>query len=313
MWIGDTTCNWDHLVRSLVICCTVSLSGFSFCGSDIPGFFLDPTAELSTRGYQMGCMLPFFRAHADRHTEKREPYLFESPYKEAMIRAVETRYELLPYYYTAFHRHRVTNQAVIRPVFNYDEGCFHKDQILIGDRLMGKAIVTEGCTTTEVYLPDFGNDFWYQRHQADKLSSGETVTINCEITTDSEVPIFVKGGSIVPEFFDVRKQGVKSLWQIKKQPAAAVQLWVYPDAAGKAVGYLYQDDGFTFDYAEGRFNLFKLEFEAADGKATASVKYLHKGFDGQRLEWTLRVVGCSQLVELELDEVTEAKAEFDLM
>ena len=108
--------------------------------------------------------------------------------------------------YTAFHRHRVTNQAVVRPVFNYDEGIFVKDQIFIGDRLMGKGIVKDGIMKTEVYLPDFGGGFWYQRHKSIQYNSGETISINCEIKEDSEVPIFVKGGSIIPEFFDIRKQ-----------------------------------------------------------------------------------------------------------
>lgn len=123
-----------------------------------------------------------------------------------MINAIETRYELAIYYYTAFHRHRVTNQAVVRPVFDYEKGEFVKDQVFIGDRLMAKAIVHNHVKEAEVYLPDFGSGNWYERHSSTQHNSGSTITIDCEITQDSQVPIFVKGGSVIPEFFDVRKQ-----------------------------------------------------------------------------------------------------------
>ena len=99
IWIGDSTWKWDHLQKSITLCWTISLSGISFWGFDTPGFFEDPTPEFCARGYQIGCMFPFFRAHSDRKTKRREPYLFESPFKEVMIRAIETRYELLMYYY----------------------------------------------------------------------------------------------------------------------------------------------------------------------------------------------------------------------
>ena len=124
-----------------------------------------------------------------------------------MINCVETRYELVMYYYTAFYNHRLTGQAVMRPVFDYRSGDFYNEQVYIGERLMGKAFVHEGMTETEVFFPEYdGGKIWYQRHRSTQYTAGETISINCEIKEDSEVPIFVKGGSIIPEFFDIRKQ-----------------------------------------------------------------------------------------------------------
>lgn len=206
MWIGDSHCKWDHIKKYIPMCTTVSLSGFSFCGFDTPGFFEDPTKEFCVRGYQIGCLFPFFRAHSDRKTKRREPYLFESPYKEAMINAIETRYELMMIFYTSFYKHYVSNKPVMRPVIDYNTGEIYRDQVYIGDYLMGKAIVNEGATTETVYLPEFeGSDIWYRRHSPEKLSSNTTVEIDCEITESSITPIFVRGGSIIPEFFDIRK------------------------------------------------------------------------------------------------------------
>ena len=105
MWIGDSHAKWDHIKRYIPMCTTVSMSGFSFCGFDTPAFFEDPTPEFCVRGYQVGCLFPFFRAHSDRKTPRREPYLFSNPFKDAMINAIVTRYEIMPYYYTTFFHH----------------------------------------------------------------------------------------------------------------------------------------------------------------------------------------------------------------
>ena len=76
---------------------------------------------------------------------------------------------------------------------------------------------------------------------------------------------------------------VKSLWQIRKQSSADVRLWVYPDELGSAVGYLYQDDGFTFDCDQGHFNLYRFEFESEAGKGSITVSCIHNGYSGQIL------------------------------
>lgn len=43
MWTGDIFANWDHLSYVLPMMLTLSLTGISFTGSDVPGFFKDPT------------------------------------------------------------------------------------------------------------------------------------------------------------------------------------------------------------------------------------------------------------------------------
>lgn len=82
-----------------------------------------------------------------------------------MINAVETRYELVMYFYTAFYNLKLTNQAVMRPVFNYLTGEFYKEQVYIGERLMARPIVQEGMTSAQVFFPEYeGGKVWYERH-----------------------------------------------------------------------------------------------------------------------------------------------------
>lgn len=43
MWTGDIFSNWDHLSYVLPMMLSLSLGSISFTGSDVPGFFKDPT------------------------------------------------------------------------------------------------------------------------------------------------------------------------------------------------------------------------------------------------------------------------------
>jgi alpha 1,3-glucosidase len=208
MWIGDTTCSWDHLQRFIPICSTISMAGFSFCGFDTPGFYKNPEPEYFVRGYQMGCLFPFFRAHADRETYRREPYLFQSPYKEAMVNAVETRYEMLMYYYTSFFYYRITGQPIMRPVIDYKTGKLYRDQVFVGDHMMAKTTVSEGVTEDTAFLPKVkGSNIWYRRHSGEIEAAGTNVKVDSKITELSKPHIFVQGGVIIPEFYDVCKNG----------------------------------------------------------------------------------------------------------
>ncbi|CAN0877416.1 Probable glucan 1,3-alpha-glucosidase [Linum grandiflorum] len=76
VWTGDNTADWDHLRASVPMLLTLGLSGISFSGADVGGFFGNPEPELLVRWYQLGAFYPFFRAHAHQDTKRREPWLF---------------------------------------------------------------------------------------------------------------------------------------------------------------------------------------------------------------------------------------------
>lgn len=57
MWTGDNAADWSHLAISFPMCLTVAISGFSFCGADIGGFFHNPDVELLQRWYQVSLLI----------------------------------------------------------------------------------------------------------------------------------------------------------------------------------------------------------------------------------------------------------------
>ncbi len=55
---------------------SIGITGNTFSGADVGGFFGNPDAELMVRWYQLGALYPFFRGHAHLEAKRREPWLF---------------------------------------------------------------------------------------------------------------------------------------------------------------------------------------------------------------------------------------------
>ena len=102
IWTGDNEAKWEHLRAAAPMLLTIGVSGLTFAGADVGGFFKHPTPELMTRWYQAGSFQPFFRAHAHIETPRREPWLFGEGVLATLRDVVRTRYSYLPLWYTLF-------------------------------------------------------------------------------------------------------------------------------------------------------------------------------------------------------------------
>lgn len=63
---------------------SLSMTGMSFCGTDVGGFFGHPSGELYTRWYQAAAFHPFLRSHAHIDSPKREPWNYDYQYLDAI-------------------------------------------------------------------------------------------------------------------------------------------------------------------------------------------------------------------------------------
>ena len=75
MWCGDSQSIYDDIPATLNMLLANSVSGIIFGGSDLPGFAGIPEEDLWVQEYQIGVFYPFFRAHANKDTLVREPWL----------------------------------------------------------------------------------------------------------------------------------------------------------------------------------------------------------------------------------------------
>ncbi|CAG8548749.1 3175_t:CDS:10 [Ambispora leptoticha] len=245
IWTGDNMAKWSHLAASSPMLLSIGISGISFAGADVGGFFGDPDIELLVRWYQTGAFQPFFRAHSHIDTKRREPWLFGEPHTTRIRNAIRERYALLPYWYTVFQEASETGMPVIRPmfvVFPEDEETFEiEDQYFVGDSLLVKPIVTEGQTSTEIYLSN--NEIYYDYFTFDPVRGSGRIKVDAPI---EKFPVLLRGGSIIP-----RRQRIRQSSALMRLDPLTLLVGI--DQNGEAKGSLYMDDGETYNYQNGDY------------------------------------------------------------
>ena len=149
MWSGDCRADWAHFNLTVPILLQSSISGYSFIGSDVPGFFNDPPSEeFVVRTYQVGSLFPFFRAHAHHDAKRREPWTFSQETCQRIRSSILLRYKLMPYIYSAFYQSHLRGDPIMRPLwysFPSEEGVNKEEtQFMLGDSLMICPVLSEG-------------------------------------------------------------------------------------------------------------------------------------------------------------------------
>ncbi|KAF9784102.1 alpha-glucosidase [Thelephora terrestris] len=265
MWTGDNMGTWEHMAVGIPMVLSNSISGMSFTGADVGGFFGNPEPEMLTRWYFVGAFSPFFRAHAHIDTKRREPYLLAEPYKSIVREIIRLRYSLLPVWYTAFRESSVTGLPVTRPQYvvlpKNEAGFSIDDQYYVGaSGLLVKPITEAGITETTVHIGEdqVYYDF-YTGHAYRGSVKGKSVTVPAPLERG---PLLIRGGSILPS----RDRPRRSSALMKRDPFT---LKVALSQSGNASGELYLDDGESYDHREGNF--IWREFVAESTKKTVTI------------------------------------------
>jgi len=255
IWTGDTGATWDYLQKTVPQLLSLSLCGISFCGGDVGGFLGDPETELAVRWYQLGTYMPYFRAHSEITTQRREPWLYEKKYFDIIKESIKERYRMLPYWYSCFEEHCRTAVPVLRPVWfdqaNVDaETMKEQERFLVGDGLLVVPILEANRTSIKGVLNGLDGR-WYDYHSKNEVFGDEEIKTGLE-----RIGCFVKGGNVIPTF-DIRSY-VKSSQDAKE---SNVHLLIAVDDEDSAKGKMYFDDGETFNYKSGAFARKNIEFQ----------------------------------------------------
>jgi alpha-glucosidase len=261
MWTGDTTSTWETLALSIPVFQTLGLSGEPFVGSDIGGFIGRGNGELLARSYQVGFLAPFCRNHKTIDGYDQEPWRFGKYYEDIIRKYLKLRYRLMPFLYTTLENAHRTGVPLFRPlVLNYqsDENTFNlDDQFIVGDDLLVAPIAKPDVTSRLVYLPE---GKWYDYWTNKPLAGGSTIRADAPLDT---VPMYVRGGSIIPLGPDMKFVGEK--------PLDPINFNIYPDERGAASAVLYEDDGESPGYSSGVFRRTAVAYGTAAGRATIRV------------------------------------------
>ena len=259
-WSGDINNDFPTFEAQVPLGLNTGLSGVPYWGTDVGGFFhtVPETGELYARWFQFGAFTPIFRSHGWVWRE-HVPWA-HGPEVEAICRRyAELRYRLLPYTYTLAWQAYTQGLPLMRPlVLNYpdDPRAWTLDhEYLWGDDLLVAPVTREGATAWPVYLPP-GSwfDFWTsERHQG---PGGVTVGAPLD-----RLPLLVRGGAILPLGPVVQHTG--------ERPLDELTLQIYPEGVSRFE--LYEDDGRSNGYRQGRYALTPIECVAEPGRVTVRI------------------------------------------
>lgn len=239
-WTGDIRSTWKALADTPTSLLNWSLAGMPYSACDIGGFHGEnPSPEMLSRWMEAGVFFPVMRSHSSIDRTPRFPWLYGPEAEKAIRKAIDLRYQLIPYYYSLAHDTFETGIPVMRPLimeFPNDTNASNlSDQWLMGSSLMAAPILQPGGKRS-VYLPE---GTWYVFGTNTTLEGNQTIDVTAGL---DEIPMYVKAGTILPLGPVIQ--------HTSELPGGPLEVQVYP---GKDASFtLVEDDGATKDYLKGR-------------------------------------------------------------
>lgn len=285
-WLGDNLSRWDHLWLSMPMAGGLGISGQAFVGADIGGFKGNSNAELYLRWIQYGVLTPFCRNHSEIGNVDQYAWTWGPVIEQWARDAIRLRYRLMPYLYASFLRAAETGAPVQRPlVFDHQYDPTVRDlddEFLLGPDLLVAPVFEPGCTARQVYLPA---GTWYDWHSGEVVEGG---TFRVAPTPMATIPIFARGGSVIPMWPDAPASTTGY------QPSAIELHLFVPGADGTHTCLLQEDDGLTFAAQEGSRYRTTLEVTRAGGRLTVRGDVDGAGYEGfAREDFDLVVHGAT--------------------
>lgn len=295
VWSSDISPTWDTLQRQIPTGLDVAASGITNWSNDTGGWqylpaehhpahppLLDPSdardnvggyddfPELYTRWFEYAAFLPIFRTHGSRIYN--ETWSYGKQAEPILEKYLRLRYQLLPYIYSLSYSVYQTGAPNMRALFmdfpDDPKVADLRDEYMFGPAFLVAPVTEQGSTSRPVYLP--AGTAWYNYWTNERFDGGQTITVNAPIDT---IPLFVRAGSIVP-----LGEAIESTSQVQK----LAKLRVYPGTDGDFT--LYQDDGKTYGYEKGKFQITSLHWDNAAAKLSHTGEAAWTAPDAQIVE-----------------------------
>ena len=270
-WSSDIRPTWQALREQIPTGLNVCASGLPYWSSDTAGWqglpkeshpphlLLDPNdardtvkqdddyPELFVRWFQYSVFCPTFRLHGSRR--HNEVWSYGKAAEPILVKYLKLRYQLLPYMYAQAHKTEETGAPFMRALFmdfpSDPKVIGLNDEYMFGPAFLVAPITSQDTTSRAIYLPA-GTD-WYDFWTNQRYTGGQSITADAPI---DKLPLFVRAGSILPLGDEIENT---------TQTQKITELRVYPGADGDAT--VYSDDGHTYDYEKGQFQLATLHFD----------------------------------------------------
>lgn len=234
-WSGDVNRTWGGLKSQPEISLQMGIQGLAYMHSDLGGFAGDNLDdELYARWLQYGVFQPIYRPHAQEEVPS-EPVFREAKTKALVKRAIELRYQLLPYNYTLAYQNSSTGLPLMRPLFFEQPDSLNlyevADTYLWGNDILVSPVMESQLKEKSVVFPGTSN--WFDAYSGKKYQGGTTQNIP---VVEEHIPTFVRGGAFIPM--------AKPVQTTADFTGETLEVHYYFDEDLKeSSGFLYHDDG----------------------------------------------------------------------
>jgi alpha-glucosidase len=241
-WSGDQKGNWETIRWQIPTYAGSTMSGQAYTTSDLDGIY-DGSPLTYLRDLEWKTFLPAGMAMNGWSVRHKRPWRDGEPFTSANRQWFQLRERLLPYQYTYAARAHRNGVGAVRPlVLEYPDdpatwGDGAKYEFLSGDAFLVAPVFSDTTVRDGIHLPaGTWTDYW-----TGQVYVGP-VTLDDYPAPPERLPLFVKGGSIIPMW----PEGTLS-WRTRDR--TELDLDVYPRDDGAFT--LYEDDGVTRAYARG--------------------------------------------------------------
>lgn len=199
-WAGDSSASRNNLASILKGGLSMGLSGVSFWGFDIGGFYnaddegnrAMPCDEDYIRSVQMGLMAPLSRSHGQ--STPREPWMYSAEAQDAFLKINKLRYRLLPYLYSTAFETTLTGLPMMRAMlleFPEDRNARGLSaQYLLGNSLLVAPVFDQ--VRHDIYLPA---GTWVDFHTGERIEGSKWIVSEQRI---DRIPLYLRPDSAIP-------------------------------------------------------------------------------------------------------------------
>lgn len=253
-WAGDNYTSWTSLKYNIPTILGMGLSGVANNGCDIGGFDGPlPEPELFVRWVQNGIFQPRFSIHScNNDNTVTEPWTYPK-YLPYIRTAIQLRYRLVPYMYSLLAEAARTGDPIMRPLvyeFQDDPQVAQESfEFMLGPALLVANVVDKDQTHKDVYLPAGTN--WIDLTTNKRYSGGQTITVPVDL---SSIPLFLRCGAVLPQ--------CPGLMNLHRDKQDHLRILIEPSESTEFT--LYEDDGTTLDYRDGKFLRTTIRVKASD-------------------------------------------------
>jgi len=269
-WSGDIASRWEDLSNQISAGLNFSLSGLPYWTTDIGGFAVEQRyehpdsanlaewRELMTRWFQFGTFCPLFRVHGQYPYREMFNVAPENhPAYQTMLAYDKLRYRLMPYIYSLTGMVTQNDYTIMRALvmdFGTDKNVFAiGDQFMFGPALLINPVTEYKARSRNIYLPE--GIGWYDLKSGKYFEGGQIIDADAPYT---EIPVFVKEGSIIPCGPDIQ--------YTTENPVDTIRLFVYTGTNGSF--NIYEDENINYNYEKGKFSVIPISYSESDHNLT---------------------------------------------